>query len=87
MQELKQVDLTLPTIIHYDNKGAGELARNPCHHSRSKHIDVKHQFIREWINNSSINIKQVTTSQTLQTLKAPVDRPFSLSFLSSSFTD
>lgn len=45
MQEFGHIDLSVPTVIHYDNKGAGELAMNPCHHSRSKHIDVKHQFI------------------------------------------
>lgn len=65
MNELEFIDLSKPTIIHYDNKGAGDLARNPCHHSRSKHIDVKHHFIRECISNLSINIKQVSTSEML----------------------
>lgn len=65
MQKLNYMELSLPTVIHYDNKGAGELAKNPCHHPGSKHIDFKHHFIRECINNPSINIKQVTNSQML----------------------
>ena len=27
-------------VIYNDNQGAGKLAENPVHHSRSKHIDV-----------------------------------------------
>lgn len=61
LQEIATVDLTSSTIIHYDNKGAGELALNPCHHARSKHIDVKHHFIRECIANSIVRLVQVPT--------------------------
>lgn len=46
MNELKSITLKTPTIIKYDNKGAGKLAMSPCHHSQSKHINVKHHFIR-----------------------------------------
>ena len=61
MNELDSIDLSIPTTIHYDNKGAGELALNPCHHSRSKHIDVKHHFIRECITNALIKLQQIPT--------------------------
>uniref|UniRef100_A0A6V7JVV1 Reverse transcriptase Ty1/copia-type domain-containing protein n=1 Tax=Bracon brevicornis TaxID=1563983 RepID=A0A6V7JVV1_9HYME len=30
-----------------DNNGALKLAKNPVYHSRTKHIDVKHHFVRE----------------------------------------
>ena len=61
LKELNAIDLSQPTVIHYDNKGAGELALNPCHHSRSKHIDVKHHFIRECISNALISLRQIPT--------------------------
>ncbi|GJS54580.1 retrovirus-related pol polyprotein from transposon TNT 1-94 [Tanacetum coccineum] len=35
------------TEIRIDNKSAIELARNPVHHERSKHIDVRFHFIKE----------------------------------------
>ena len=38
-----------PTILKTDNQGALALAKNPVNHSRSKHIDIKHHFIRETI--------------------------------------
>lgn len=65
MQELYPSSSSSPTIISYDNKGAGDLAKNPCHHSRSKHIDVKHHFIRECISNCVIKLNQVPTSSML----------------------
>lgn len=65
MNEFECIDLSLPTLVNYDNKGAGELALNPCHHARSKHIDVKHHFIRECISNNLISLKQVPTLSML----------------------
>lgn len=36
-----------PTIIHEDNQGAIALAKNPQHHNRTKHIDIRFHYIRE----------------------------------------
>lgn len=65
MKELHPSQSPSSTVICYDNKGAGDLARNPCHHSRSKHIEVKHHFIRECVSNSIIKLHQVPTSLML----------------------
>lgn len=56
------------TILSYDNKGSGDLARNPCHHKRSKHIDVKHHFVRECVQQSTIHLLQVSTNEMLADL-------------------
>ena len=37
------------TEVRIDNKSAIELAKNPVHHERSKHIDVRFHFIREHV--------------------------------------
>jgi len=37
------------TILKMDNQGALALAKNPVHHTRSKHIDIKHHYIRDSI--------------------------------------
>lgn len=65
LNELGFLVSSQPTVIHYDNKGAGDLSKNPCHHSRSKHIDVKRHFIREYIANSTISLHQVPTTPML----------------------
>ncbi|KHN25158.1 Copia protein, partial [Glycine soja] len=36
-----------PTKINCDNKSAIAMAKNPVHHSRTKHIAIKYHFIRE----------------------------------------
>lgn len=65
MNEFDSIDLTQPIVIYYNNKGAGELAMNPCHHSRSNHIDVKHCFICGCISNNTISLYQVPTLSRL----------------------
>ena len=35
--------------LHCDNKGARDLAYNPEHHSRTKHIDRWHFYVREMV--------------------------------------
>ena len=37
------------------------LTKNPIHHSRSKHIEIRHHFIRDYVNNGDINVEFVPT--------------------------
>lgn len=60
LKELGRDALTDVTIFN-DNQGAGELARNPTYHGRSKHIDVRHHFIREALSNQSIKLEYKPT--------------------------
>ena len=45
-----------------DNQSAMQLARNPVHHSRTKHIDVRHHFIREKVESGEIKLEYVPTA-------------------------
>ena len=36
-----------PITLHMDSKSAISLAKNPTHHKRSKHIDIKYHWLRE----------------------------------------
>ena len=53
--------------ILVDNKSALELTRNPVHHSRSKHIDTRHHFIRDCIE-GLIKLEYVRTEDQLADL-------------------
>ena len=46
-----------------DNQGAGKLAENPVHHSRSKHIDVKHHFIRQVLKEHPVDLTYLPTEK------------------------
>eukprot|EP00959_Pyramimonas_sp_CCMP1952_P039385 824460-Pyramimonas_sp.AAC.1 len=44
----------VPTPVHVDNKAAIDLAYNPEHHARTKHIDRRHFFVREKVEELQI---------------------------------
>ena len=45
-----------PIVIHEDNQGAIAKARNPVGHARTKHIDIRYHFVREGVQNGSIEM-------------------------------
>ena len=49
------------TEIRVDNKSAIELAKNPVHHERSKHIDVRFHFIREQVKKGDMRMIHVAS--------------------------
>lgn len=52
-----------PTVINVDNKSAIELAKNPVHHERSKHIDVRFHFIREQVKKGEVELSYIPTKE------------------------
>ena len=54
-----------PTVIREDNQGALAMAKNPVRHKRTKHIDIKHHFIREAVRAGTIALEYCQTSQMI----------------------
>ena len=52
-------------LLHVDNKGAIELARNPVHHQRSKHIDIKYHFIRSEVEIRIVDLLYVPSDNNV----------------------
>ena len=48
-----------------DNTSAINLAKNPIQHSRSKHIDIKHHFIRDHVQKGDIKLSFVNTEDQI----------------------
>ena len=48
-----------------DNKSAIALSKNPVHHERSKHIDTRYHFVRDCVEEGSIDIDHVSTQNQL----------------------
>ena len=48
-----------------DNKSAIKLANNPVSHSRTKHIDIQHHFLRDHEAKEDIEIHHVSTEKQL----------------------
>jgi hypothetical protein len=47
-------------VIHVDNTGALALAENPEHHGWAKHIDIRMHYIRQEVQNGSIQLLKVS---------------------------
>jgi hypothetical protein len=52
-----------PLIIYQDNQGTIAMANNPVQHGRTKHIDLRHHFIRECIQKGEIILSYLSTDQ------------------------
>ena len=51
------------TVIGEDNQSCLKLATNPVMHKRSKHIDTKYHFIREKVDDNSVQLVSTPTDQ------------------------
>ena len=51
--------------IFCDNTSATNLTKNPIHHSRTKHIDIKHHFIKDHVQNGHIILDFVNLNNPL----------------------
>ena len=61
--ELLEIKIELPIIVHCDNIGNTYLGNNATLSQRTKHIDVKHHFVREFIDKGLIKIVFVKSEE------------------------
>ena len=54
-----------PLRLSVDNKAAIDLAYNPEHHQRTKHIERRHFFIREVVESGRIVVPFVASADNL----------------------
>ena len=64
-----------PTDLFSDNQSAMALAKNPVYHARAKHIDIRHHFVREAIQDKIIWVQYIpTTEMTADSLTKALGR-------------
>jgi hypothetical protein len=49
----------------YDNESAIKISYNPCEHSKTKHIDIRHHFLRDHAIKGDIVISYIGTNDQL----------------------
>ena len=54
-----------PVPLFVDNQGAVDLAYNPEHHQRTKHIQRRHFFVREAVERGEIRVPFVKTDENI----------------------
>ena len=60
--------------IYYDNTSAINISKNPVQHSRTKHIEIRHHFIRELVEDGTLTLKFINTNdQKANLFTKPLD--------------
>jgi hypothetical protein len=63
-QNLKDYGYTLNNVsLLCDNESAIKIAYNPCEHYRTKHIDIRHHFLRDHAIKGDIVISHMRTNK------------------------
>ena len=62
--ELK-LDSSAPFQLYNDNRGAIALSHDPQFHGQSKHINIRHHFICDYIERNYISIHHIPSSENL----------------------
>jgi hypothetical protein len=64
MKELK-IEVETPTIIYVDNQSAIKISENDSAHDRTKHIDIRHYYIRDLVDSGEVKLVWVPTADQL----------------------
>ncbi|GJY43320.1 putative ribonuclease H-like domain-containing protein [Tanacetum coccineum] len=64
------------TKIHIDNESTICIVKNPIYHSKTKHIEIRHHFIRDCYEKKLISVEKIYTDLNVaDLLTKPFDRP------------
>ena len=64
-----------PSIIYCDNAAAVAISQDDKHHQRTKHIDIRHHFIRDYVKKGVITVVWTPTQhQTADALTKPLSK-------------
>lgn len=52
-------------LMYCDNTSAIDISKNPVQHTRTKHIDIRHHFFHELVENKTVEIVHVPSEKQL----------------------
>ena len=50
-----------PIVIHHDNQSCIKLSENSVFQDKSKHIEIKYHFIRDYVQRGAVQLQYVST--------------------------
>ena len=65
-QTLKDYGINVKNVpLYCDNESAIKISRNPVQHSKTKHIQIRHHFLRDHVLKGDISIYHASTKDQL----------------------
>ena len=65
-----RIEQSKPTVVYEDNQLAISMAQNAQFQGRTKHIDIRHHFVREKVNDGTIKLKYCCSDRMLADIYA-----------------
>ena len=63
------------TCIYCDNQSCIKLSENPVFHDKSKHIEIKYQYIRDMVEKGVVKLQYIATDeQVADVLTKPLSK-------------
>ena len=62
---LKELNMKNKVNVYTDNQAALAISKNDLYHDRTKHIDIRHHFVREMVENGEIDMKWIPSRDQL----------------------
>ena len=88
LRDMDEASMYTCVTVYEDNQGATALSRNPVNRQRTKHIDVRHHFVRNALEEGKIDIKYCPTEHMVaDLLTKPMSRLKFLRFKTFLFGD
>src|SRR5260370_8433597 len=76
-----ETSLSTPTTLFINNHGAQLLMKNPINHNKMKHIDVHHHFICQCMEDGSITLCSVPSTDNVANICTKPLGKIKISFL------
>ena len=54
-----------PSTLYIDNQSAIQVAKNPKHHGRMKHLDLRYYWLRDAVDKDTLRIDYVPTDSMM----------------------
>eukprot|EP00253_Pinus_taeda_P004486 PITA_04486 len=72
-----------PSVIYCDNQSCIKLTENLVFHDRSKHIEIKYHFIRDYVQKGVVKLEYISTNEQVATFSP---KPYHGASMSTSET-
>jgi hypothetical protein len=73
-----KIECNQPIPIYCDNTSSINISKNPVMHAKTKHIAIKHHFLREKVNENKVRLEYVGSKEKIVDIftKPPLKEAF-----------